>query len=118
MDAPVIAHQALRFGVEGVRAAAGGGRGDSLLQIATRAGKPGTGLQHEAMVRVRRVALRRDGSPADTAPRARRYKLAGPPLSVAMAPAPPKPADRRLWEIDALRGLMLVLMTLTHIPTR
>lgn len=25
---------------------------------------------------------------------------------------------RRLWEIDALRGLMLVLMTLTHLPTR
>ena len=35
-----------------------------------------------------------------------------------MAPATSKPADRRLWEIDALRGLMLVLMTLTHIPTR
>jgi len=26
--------------------------------------------------------------------------------------------DRRLWELDALRGLMLVLMTLTHLPTR
>ena len=26
-------------------------------------------------------------------------------------------ADRR-WEIDAVRGLMLVLMTLTHLPTR
>jgi hypothetical protein len=25
---------------------------------------------------------------------------------------------RRLWELDALRGLMLVLMTLTHLPTR
>lgn len=25
---------------------------------------------------------------------------------------------KRLWEIDALRGLMLVLMTLTHLPTR
>jgi hypothetical protein len=24
----------------------------------------------------------------------------------------------RLWELDALRGLMLVLMTLTHLPTR
>lgn len=24
----------------------------------------------------------------------------------------------RLWQIDALRGLMLVLMTLTHVPTR
>jgi len=35
-----------------------------------------------------------------------------------MAPASPARADRRLWEIDALRGLMLVLMTLTHIPTR
>ena len=27
------------------------------------------------------------------------------------------PSTRR-WEIDALRGLMLVLMTLTHLPTR
>ena len=27
------------------------------------------------------------------------------------------PGDRR-WEIDALRGLMLMLMTLTHLPTR
>lgn len=26
--------------------------------------------------------------------------------------------NRRLWELDALRGLMLVLMTLTHLPTR
>ncbi len=26
--------------------------------------------------------------------------------------------NRRLWEIDALRGLMLVLMTVTHLPTR
>ncbi|MES2183932.1 MAG: OpgC domain-containing protein [Pseudomonadota bacterium] len=31
-----------------------------------------------------------------------------------MPPAPPA----RLWEIDALRGLMLVLMTLTHLPTQ
>lgn len=30
---------------------------------------------------------------------------------------PPSPSTRR-WEIDALRGLMLVLMTLTHLPTR
>jgi hypothetical protein len=29
----------------------------------------------------------------------------------------PPPSTRR-WEIDALRGLMLVLMTLTHLPTR
>lgn len=29
-----------------------------------------------------------------------------------------KGASRRSWEIDALRGLMLVLMTLTHLPTR
>ncbi|RYF54398.1 MAG: OpgC domain-containing protein, partial [Comamonadaceae bacterium] len=28
------------------------------------------------------------------------------------------PASNRLWEIDALRGLMLVLMTLTHVPSR
>jgi hypothetical protein len=27
-------------------------------------------------------------------------------------------ATQRQWEIDALRGLMLVLMTLTHLPTR
>ena len=33
----------------------------------------------------------------------------------------PLPAARpssRLWQLDALRGLMLVLMTLTHVPTR
>jgi hypothetical protein len=35
-----------------------------------------------------------------------------------MTPTPAPAADRRLWEIDALRGLMLVLMTVTHIPTR
>jgi len=28
------------------------------------------------------------------------------------------PASQRLWEIDALRGLMLVLMTITHVPSR
>ena len=34
-------------------------------------------------------------------------------------PAPTAaPARGRSWEIDALRGLMLVLMTTTHIPTR
>lgn len=27
-------------------------------------------------------------------------------------------AGNRLWQVDALRGLMLVLMTLTHVPTR
>jgi hypothetical protein len=27
-------------------------------------------------------------------------------------------AMKRLWEVDALRGLMLVLMTLTHLPSR
>lgn len=32
------------------------------------------------------------------------------------APAPP-PASSRRWELDALRGLMLVLMTSTHLPT-
>lgn len=26
--------------------------------------------------------------------------------------------DERRWELDALRGLMLVLMTMTHLPTR
>ncbi|RMX03485.1 OpgC domain-containing protein [Corticibacter populi] len=26
--------------------------------------------------------------------------------------------NKRFWELDALRGLMLVLMTLTHLPTR
>eukprot|EP01036_Dinobryon_divergens_P042909 gene42909-57058_t len=34
---------------------------------------------------------------------------------------PPRPRRRpmkRYWEIDALRGLMLVLMTVTHLPTR
>ncbi len=28
------------------------------------------------------------------------------------------PSSRRSWEIDAVRGLMLVLMTVTHLPTR
>ncbi|MBS0340892.1 MAG: OpgC domain-containing protein, partial [Proteobacteria bacterium] len=31
---------------------------------------------------------------------------------------PERSGNRRSWEIDALRGLMLVLMTLTHLPTR
>ncbi|AEG93975.1 OpgC domain-containing protein [Ramlibacter tataouinensis] len=30
----------------------------------------------------------------------------------------PQPSSTRRWEIDALRGLMLVLMTVTHLPTR
>jgi len=30
----------------------------------------------------------------------------------------PNQRSQRAWEIDALRGLMLVLMTLTHLPTR
>ncbi|MDM0090363.1 MULTISPECIES: OpgC domain-containing protein [unclassified Variovorax] len=29
-----------------------------------------------------------------------------------------RPASPRYWEVDALRGLMLVLMTLTHLPSR
>ncbi|MET0544436.1 MAG: OpgC domain-containing protein [Variovorax sp.] len=42
-----------------------------------------------------------------------------PPLPPAPIPTPPESgASRRQWEIDALRGLMLVLMTLTHLPTR
>ncbi|QID17475.1 succinyl transferase OpgC [Nitrogeniibacter mangrovi] len=32
--------------------------------------------------------------------------------------APASPSTTRLWQLDALRGLMLVLMTLTHVPTR
>lgn len=35
-----------------------------------------------------------------------------------MQPIAPSPASGRLWQIDALRGLMLVLMTCTHLPTR
>ncbi len=31
-------------------------------------------------------------------------------------PAPAAPV--RLWQVDALRGVMLILMTLTHVPTR
>ena len=41
--------------------------------------------------------------------------------AVASAPAAVLASARlskRLWEIDALRGVMLVLMTITHIPTR
>jgi hypothetical protein len=30
----------------------------------------------------------------------------------------PAPSSTRRWEIDALRGLMLVLMTVTHLPTQ
>jgi hypothetical protein len=29
-----------------------------------------------------------------------------------------RPAPARYWEVDALRGLMLVLMTITHLPSR
>lgn len=36
-----------------------------------------------------------------------------------MPPPPPASApSQRRWEIDAVRGLMLVLMTVTHLPTR
>lgn len=34
-----------------------------------------------------------------------------------MSPSTPRPPQRQ-YELDALRGLMLVLMTLTHLPTR
>lgn len=34
------------------------------------------------------------------------------------SPQPPPATRSRLWEFDALRGLMLLLMTLTHLPTR
>lgn len=34
------------------------------------------------------------------------------------AASPPALRSSRAWEIDALRGLMLVLMTTTHLPTR
>ena len=33
-------------------------------------------------------------------------------------PAPAQRGPDRLWQIDALRGVMLVLMTLTHVPTK
>ncbi|MGJ7542802.1 OpgC domain-containing protein [Variovorax sp. LT1R16] len=39
------------------------------------------------------------------------------PLHVQGAPSV-RPASPRYWEVDALRGLMLVLMTLTHLPSR
>ena len=35
----------------------------------------------------------------------------------SFTPQPPAAAMRRRWELDALRGLMLVLMTSTHLPT-
>ena len=38
-----------------------------------------------------------------------------PPLATTSIPAT---TGERLWQVDALRGLMLVLMTLTHLPTR
>ena len=50
----------------------------------------------------------------------------GPTAAIGAAAAASAPAavpssarsSKRLWEIDALRGVMLVLMTITHIPTR
>jgi hypothetical protein len=40
-------------------------------------------------------------------------------MDASTAAAPAAAAEsKRQWEIDALRGLMLVLMTLTHLPTR
>lgn len=39
--------------------------------------------------------------------------MKSPPVAAA-----PAASGERLWQIDALRGLMLVLMTLTHLPTR
>lgn len=33
-------------------------------------------------------------------------------------PPAPAPPSQRSWEIDAARGLMLLLMTVTHLPTR
>jgi hypothetical protein len=43
---------------------------------------------------------------------------APPTASATAAEAPAAAAVKRQWELDALRGLMLVLMTLTHLPTR
>jgi hypothetical protein len=40
------------------------------------------------------------------------------PASAVHAATAVRAASSRRWEIDALRGLMLVLMTVTHIPTR
>jgi hypothetical protein len=39
-----------------------------------------------------------------------------PPSPAAAAPR--AGASQRYWEVDALRGLMLVLMTVTHLPSR
>ena len=38
-------------------------------------------------------------------------------MSTAASLPSPSPASSRRWELDALRGLMLVLMTSTHLPT-
>ena len=40
------------------------------------------------------------------------------PIAADTPATPAASASTRRWEIDALRGLMLVLMTVTHIPTR
>jgi hypothetical protein len=48
-------------------------------------------------------------------------KVDAPPLpamSASQGSAVGSNATGRAWEIDALRGLMLVLMTATHLPTR
>ncbi|OZI37663.1 acyltransferase [Bordetella genomosp. 10] len=41
-----------------------------------------------------------------------------PPHSGARAPGAAKAARPRMWELDAVRGLMLVLMLSTHLPTK
>jgi hypothetical protein len=39
-------------------------------------------------------------------------------VNLASPTTAPTPRGSRLWQLDAARGLMLVLMTLTHVPTR
>ncbi|VWX58992.1 conserved membrane hypothetical protein [Burkholderiales bacterium 8X] len=43
---------------------------------------------------------------------------AGAGAGGAVVPTAPAAASTRYWEIDFARGLMLVLMTVTHLPTR
>lgn len=84
----------------------------------TAAGTPGDDLPKTEVGKTLGGELRsaesqpRDAASSDTPPAPRLSRVqAGLGHTAAMS-------SRRLWELDALRGLMLVLMTVTHLPTR
>src|SRR5687768_9046581 len=69
---------------------------------------------------MRRAATLHDGGRQVSATMPPEHAGASAPPADAPAPSATAPAasSERLWQVDALRGLMLVLMTLTHLPTR